>query len=154
MTATLTDGRLANLIMPFEGGALLLPNYAVVEASMAENLRTEGATDLLPGRVSWRELDIPLVQFAALLGGEVRARPPRQVAVLNGLLDRERLSYFALSLTGVPRLVVMSETDIELVERAPAPAIHSTVRYLQQTLIVPNWDVMERAIIDNLFAEV
>jgi chemosensory pili system protein ChpC len=147
---------LANLVLPVSDGALILPNCCVVEILIA-NLSSAMSSPVVMGTMTWRDNDIPVVMFEGLLGGQLPDDfQLRQVAVLQGMADTERLPHFAIALSGMPHLKQMRAGDLEELdapETGLPQAVYSRVRVDGQEMMIPDWDVMESLTLQALFGE-
>ena len=152
MMHALPDASLANLIMPIAGGGLLLPNSCVVEVASARQLSSAMASTFILGMLRWRQREIPLVCFEGLRDGELPAEPAiRQVAVMAGLNDRERLPHYAILLSSVPHLLSVHAGDVKTLDHCEdQPAIFADVEVHGQRLLIPDIDVLEEKILTEL----
>jgi chemosensory pili system protein ChpC len=140
-----------NIILPLVGSALLLPNAAVAEVVLAGQLTSAVSSPFLLGYMIWREQEIPVISFEGLLEGELPAGVTlRQMAVLNGITDRQKMPFFCVALSGVPRLARLRDSDITPLDTETNPLIHSYVRALDTKLMIPDWDMLEQEIIEAL----
>lgn len=147
---------LTNIILPLVGGGLLLPNAAVAEVVLAGQLSSAVSSPFMLGYMIWREQEIPVISFEGLLEGELPAGVTmRQMAVLNGITDRQRMPFFCVALNGVPRLARLRDSDIspldlKTVSTESNSLIHSYVKALDLKLMIPDWDVLEQEILEAL----
>lgn len=87
--------------LPLRGMSLLLP-YACVAEIVSLSLRPEDSAIL--GEVDWRGIRVPVLSLERACGNPIDVPRGRvRLAVLYGLRERERLPYYAVLLTGVPR---------------------------------------------------
>ncbi|MDF1693229.1 MAG: hypothetical protein P1U47_12690 [Zhongshania sp.] len=146
-----TSSVLANIVLPLLGGALLVPNATVAEVTIAGRLNSAISSPFLLGTLSWRNQDIPVFSFEGLRDGVLPdGIEIRHVAVLHGIGHRDTLPFFAVALSGMPRIERLISADLEPVEAPPHALIHSVVSVQEQPLLIPNWDYMERQIIEGL----
>lgn len=142
---------LTNIILPLVGRGLLVPNAAVAEVILAGQLSSAVSSPFLLGYMVWREQDIPVISFEGLLEGELpKDLVLRQMAVLHGITDRQKMPFFALVLSGVPRIARLRESDISHLDGEPSSLIHSHVRALDVPLMIPDWDALEEELIAAL----
>ncbi|MGB2253719.1 MAG: hypothetical protein ACPH56_01745, partial [Spongiibacter marinus] len=96
--------------------------------------------------------EIPLVCFEGLRDGELPAEPAiRQVAVMAGLNDRERLPHYAILLSSVPHLLSVHAGDVKTLGHCEdQPAIFADVEVHGQRLLIPDIDVLEEKILTEL----
>lgn len=153
MMHALPDASLANLIMPIAGGALLLPNSCVAEVASARQLSSAMSSDFILGMLRWRQGEIPLVCFEGLRDGKLPAEPAiRQVAVMAGLSDRERLPHYAILLSAVPHLLSVHAADIKTLDHCEdQPVIFADVEVHGQRLLIPDVDALEQSILAELY---
>lgn len=138
----------ANIVLPLMSGVLLLPNASVAEIVLAGQLSSAVSSPFLLGYMAWREQEIPIISFEGLLNGRLpEGLVLRQMAVFNGLSDRQKMPYFGVALSGVPRLVRLRESDITPLDTDPHPLLHSQVRAVELKLMIPNWDALEQEVL-------
>jgi chemotaxis signal transduction protein len=139
---------LTNIVLPLVGLGLLVPNAAVAEVVLAGQLSSAVSSPFLLGYMVWREQEIPVVSFEGLLDGHLpEGIALRQMAILHGITDRQNMPFFALVLSAVPRLVRLRDSDIVPVNARANPLVHSQVRAVDLTLMIPDWDRFETEII-------
>lgn len=142
---------LANIVLPLVGRGLLVPNAAVAEVVLAGQLSSAVSSPFLLGYMAWREQEIPVVSFEGLLDGHLPdGLELRQMAILHGITDRQKMPFFALVLSAVPRLVRLRDSDIVPMDTETNPLVHSQVRAVDLKLMIPEWDSFEEQIIAAL----
>lgn len=146
-----TSSVLANIVLPLADGALLVPNAAVAEVTIAGGLSSAIASSFLLGTVAWREQEIPLFSFEGLRDGELpKELKLRYIAVLYGISDRAELPFFAVALSGMPHIERLISADLQPLDSESHPLIHSMVGLNEQRLTIPDWDNMEQQLMDAL----
>jgi chemosensory pili system protein ChpC len=135
------------MLIPLHEGRLLLPNAAVAEViGYREPDAIANGADWLQGRVSWRQRDLPVVDFERMLGrpdlgGGIRQR----IAVCYALspdADRPMLGIVA---QGIPRLLRVSRQAIESAdagEPGESP-VRMTLSVGGESLLVPDLDYLQ-----------
>jgi chemosensory pili system protein ChpC len=142
---------LINIVLPLSGRGLLVPNTAVAEVVLAGQLSSAVSSPFLLGYTAWRDQDIPLISFDGLLNGHLPAGLAwRQIAILHGITDRQKMPFFGLVLSAAPRLVRMRNSDIIPMDTEVNPLIHSQVRAADLKLMIPDWHVFEQKIMAAL----
>jgi chemosensory pili system protein ChpC len=142
---------LANIILPLSKSGLLLPNSAVAEVILAGQLSSAVSSPFLLGYMTWREQEIPLISFEGLLSGSLpKDLPLRQMAILHGITNRQKMPFFGLVLRGVPRMLRLRASDITPLDVEANPLIHSHVRAGDMALMIPDWDALEQEILAAL----
>jgi chemosensory pili system protein ChpC len=142
---------LANIILPLAKSGLLLPNSAVAEVILAGQLSAAVSSPFLLGYMTWREQEIPLISFEGLLSGSLpKDLPLRQMAILHGITNRQKMPFFGLVLSGVPRMLRLRASDITPLDVEAHSLIHSHVRAGDMALMIPDWDALEQEILDAL----
>ncbi len=102
------------------GARLLLPNASVAEViTFALPEAVPNTPDWLIGRIRWRGWRVPLISFARMANlAEKEGELGAKVVVLKALGGNQRYSYFAILTQGFPRLVTVSESQLEQDEDA------------------------------------
>lgn len=110
------------LMVPMTGDSLLVPNSLVVEIT---NYRTPDevkspAQDWLLGTVRWRNLDVPVVSYEKMIGGEFHDRGQRRrIIICHSFADGE-LRFIGIVSQGLPRLVSVDEDAVTVLKPAKA----------------------------------
>lgn len=112
-----TASSIRSVLIPIQGGRLLLPNATVAEVVLYRKPdRVDGAPLWILGTVVWRGWRVPVVSPVVLAGRESEEDPSRaNLAILKGLGGK--LSHLAVPARGVPRLTTVDQDNVE-----PAPA--------------------------------
>ncbi|HFE32277.1 MAG TPA: chemotaxis protein CheW [Gammaproteobacteria bacterium] len=137
-------------LIPLADMRLLLPTTCIAEiVDWREPEAVDGAPAWLLGILEWRGLRIPLLSFEAANGrprGEVSRRG--RIAVLNGIGGDPELPFYAIQLQGIPRLILVNETNIEAIsepeESLPLELEHAMLQ--QQVALIPDQDALESMI--------
>jgi chemosensory pili system protein ChpC len=138
------------MVMPLNGGALLIPNAALAEvisySAPPEELSKEAPW--LVGFAAWRGVDVPLVAFERSCGlDEPGSNPRAQVAVLYGVSGDKACPYVGLRLQGIPRSMVVSPDRLtpRSVESAH-PFVHAELTISDTDVMLPDLPALEGAI--------
>jgi len=136
---------------------LLVPMPAVAEIILNQQTIASGdSPDWMFGWISWRNLTIPLIDFAALQCGETCADfgGSTRIVVLNSLVEGHQHRYYAIICKGFPHtLKVEEDSALSAQDSANMPACISQRFDLDgQLLELPDFEAIEahlRAIPDN-----
>lgn len=154
MTGSVGPGRneLASLLLPVQGTTLVLPNEAVAEViSHVQVNPIAGAPAWMRGTIEWRGLALPLVSYERLNGMQVRAAEPvLRVAVINGIGGDERLPFFGLVTSGIPRPIRLQKDELTLREGRKGPADVMLVTGRDIEAVIPNLRLMENMLLRQL----
>jgi chemosensory pili system protein ChpC len=133
------------ILIPVNGGRLLLPNAAVAEIAPLAGLEpVEHAPPWLPGRMPWRDEMIPLVSFSRLARIAPAANDVQQtrVAVVKTLAGG-KFAHIGLVAQGLPRLVTVTPDLLVRVdggdELMPGVSAHVLVRSDQAIIPDLHW---------------
>ena len=145
--------KVRSLLVPVQGGMLLLPNVAVAEVVDHQTPQAveEGPPWLL-GFIHWRGLDVPLLSFEAVRGESVpEALPQARIAVVNTIKGGE-VAFYALLTAGIPRLVQVAEEDVMPAETEESLAPGEAARVLVNgaPAVIPDLDALESLVADYL----
>jgi chemosensory pili system protein ChpC len=142
---------LATLLIPMAGRQLVLPNVAVAEIiPFIEPVEGNELPAWFLGTFSWRNIDIPLVSFETInQDTEIQAKSERRIAVLNGLVDTQRLPFCGIVTAGVPRLMRVSAGEVATDEHSvPGPSESARVLVSGEPAIIPDIDYIQEQILD------
>ncbi len=141
------------LLIPVQGGRIILPNVTVAELITYQALSPcENASDWLLGKLDWRGTMIPVVSYEEFCGQKIGV--PGQdlrIAVVNAPNgDSGSLRFFGLVVQGIPSLIKLEEAAIK--ENLNTTLL--TGQKLAVTLetghaIVPDLDSIEGAILNE-----
>jgi chemosensory pili system protein ChpC len=137
------------LVLAMHEMSLLVPNTMVAEVI---DYKPAEATGHMPGWVigmlSWRGRNVPVISFERLLGRDTaRHNQERRYVVCNTLNGNPRVPFFALEVQGIPHLTLVNN---DMLDRDPEkkqqhePAVLAHLRLNEESVIVPNIDVMEK----------
>lgn len=143
----LTENKVRSQLIPLAGVNLLLPNTCIAEViGYQEPQPVDGAPDWMLGFIDWRGMHIPLISFEAASGGAAASIDRRsRIVVLNGIGGDEALSFFALVVQGIPRLLQLDSTTISAVVQAESgnPLALQHVMVQDQEAVIPDQDKIE-----------
>ncbi len=139
---------LPSLMLPVGNRTLLLPSVAVAEmVSYTEPKLVDVAPDWLLGHFTWREQEIPLLSLERLLGQAISPLTSKsRIAVLNNTGLSDELPFLALVTSGIPRLVRLTEGDIQTdTDHAVQMFDRLWVRLDEELLVIPDVTALEQA---------
>lgn len=117
ITATVNEqDQIDCLLVPLKDRHLLMPNVTVAEVvPFSHLLTTNTSTDWLLGRLDWRGTLVPAVCYELLNGLAAPApNPDARFIIVNA--DRGDLPFFAILVQGIPRLMHVTEADLQEVD--------------------------------------
>lgn len=140
-------------LLPLFVMRLVLPNTCIAEIiNFSELEPVENPQPWVLGTMAWRSLRIPVLSFEAANGMPFpdKARKPR-VAVLNGIHGHAQLSFYAIALQGIPRLISLDKTNLNTIT---APDVNFPLAYEQamigtQSVVIPDLEKFEQQIVDH-----
>ncbi|MBB3048401.1 chemosensory pili system protein ChpC [Litorivivens lipolytica] len=138
------------LMLPIQRKNLLLPNVNVAEfvpASVIEPL--DSAPPWLLGMMEWRGQRVPLISFEQLNGDAIdpTSRGSGQVAILNGISDREELKFYGIRCFGIPRQARIVKEDLKPDNEAqPGRVELSQVELAGDPAVIPDLEIIEAQI--------
>lgn len=102
-----------SLMVPIKEATLLLPVSAVSE--VVEKLpvsAVESGHQWYLGTIQWREQDIPLVCYEALIGGELQSLTENaRIAILKASGEKTKFGFYGVVTQGYPRSVRITPTS-------------------------------------------
>ena len=153
MAETATPEEVRCVLLPIYSGQLLLPSVSITEVvgfQPPSPLKDASPPDWLLGTFKWRQRQIPLVSFDAMVSfaaAEVGHRA--RVAICNALVGEEKISHIAIMLSGIPRLIRITEEAVEPLGEPGdvGPMVLRQVRINgEEEAWIPNMDGLEEAI--------
>lgn len=144
---------LATLLIPMHGKQLVLPNVTVAE--VIPFMAPEPGDDMPSwylGTFPWRNQNIPIVSFEALNDEPfVSQSHSRRIAVLNGLVDSQRLPFCAMVTEGMPRLMRVMTDEVSVDEEAECgPCELARVIVNGERAVIPNVDRLQQEVLNLL----
>jgi len=141
------------LLLPVSGKYLVLPTVALAEITPMPPVRpvAEGPNWLL-GWINWRELDIPVVSFEGINDEPFApANIGQRIAVVNGVVDSDRMAFYAIALQAMPRLFRIAEEDVQENPDAVKGVAESMAVYAEGTpALIPDLEYIERQLLSVL----
>lgn len=137
---------LATLLIPMHGKQLVLPNVTVAEViPFIEPEPVADKPSWFLGTFPWRNLDIPVVSFEGLNEEPfVSQSRSRRIAVLNGLVDGQRLPFCAMVTEGMPRLMRVMADEVSADEESEVgPCELGRVIVNGERAVIPNVDHLQ-----------
>lgn len=138
-----------SLLLPVQGGQLLLPSAAVAEiVEYHAPTVVEDAPSWCLGKVSWRGLQIPLLSYEAFVGDELPAEQSRlRIAVLNTLNRNADSPFVGVVLRGIPRLLTVGAGNVAVASDVePVGGVLSRVQAGGEAAMIPDIDALERSV--------
>ncbi|MCW8827569.1 MAG: chemotaxis protein CheW [Gammaproteobacteria bacterium] len=136
------------LVLPLSSLTLLVPNTLVAEVIDYRPAESAGhMPEWMTGMLSWRGRNVPVISFERLLGDTVESpAQERRYVICNTLNNNERIPFIALEVQGIPHLTQVSNTmlDYDTEDRQSEPAVLARLRLDEESVTVPNVDVMEK----------
>lgn len=148
-----TPNELATLLIPMHGKQLVLPNVTVAEViPYVQPDPREDAPSWYLGTFPWRNQNIPVVSFEALNEEPfVSNSQSRRIAVLNGLVDSQRLPFCAMVTEGMPRLMRVTADEVSVDEEVESgPCEIGRVIVNGERAVIPNVDKLQEAVLNLL----
>jgi chemosensory pili system protein ChpC len=135
-----------SLLIPLNGGQLLLPIAAVAEVTPYHKPETVATSspDWLLGVVHWRNHSVPLVSIEKLLSlSTVIPTTKHRLVVFYGL-ESTQLPFYAIVAAEVPRVINLSESSLSNpgVETRPG-LVFSAIINNRETVWLPDLGYLE-----------
>ncbi len=149
-----------SLLIPMMREQILLPNASLAEiVAFSEAGVIENSPEWLLGMFPWRGLDVPLISFEALQGGQPAETGKRsRIAIFNTLSGNPDLPFFAVVVQGIPHLLMANQSVVTAVaeDTDDQEAVLAHVLIEAEPAIIPDLDRIESAILaeKSLFNQV
>lgn len=139
------------IMMPVaEDKKVLLPNAIIAEVVSYKELKPiANSPNWLLGEMNWRGYNLPVICFNSLSTG-VHSRSAKlgRVAVIKALGNIEKMPYFAMIVSGVPRLQLVTQGDLQVhqTDENENNAIASRVTIQDEMSEIPNIRYIEHVL--------
>lgn len=135
------------VLLPLHSGQLLLPNASVSEvAGFHPPNPVSDAPDWLLGMLDWRQYQIPVIAFDALVEtGPAEPAQRARLAVCNTVGGNPKRPFIGIVLTAMPRLVKVTE-DVIMPMAKPqemGPAVKRQVLINGEEAWIPDLNALE-----------
>jgi len=143
------DEKVSCLIVPLNDKQLLIPNVTVAEIiTYRQIIKSEYHNDWLLGQLHWRDTLIPVISYELMNGGISTVSPDARIAIINGIGNHRNMPFYAIVIQGIPRLVQISQHDIQEVEAMHSGAYDKVMVSLEnQQVVIPNLDDVEQELL-------
>ena len=127
---------------------ILIPMSAVAEIILNQDVTADKQSpQWMFGWINWRNLDIPLIDFAALQANQAAKdfAGSTRILVLNSLLEGHEQRYYAIISRGFPHTLRIEEDSVLAAqdEMALAPCISLNIDCDGQLLQLPDFQQIE-----------
>jgi chemosensory pili system protein ChpC len=143
-----TSNELSCVLIPLQGGQLLLPQVCVAEIVPWRRIRPmEEAPDWCLGVLGWRGEAVPVIRFELL--NQTRdgsAARGRCLVVMNRTTELAAIPFYAIAAEGLPRLVQVADDDVARDEGKPGRAESRVVRLGAETASIPKLTFIEQQV--------
>lgn len=149
MVEALDTSGVRTMLIPLQGLTLMLPNALVAEVvGYYPPDKLKGAPNWLLGKAQWRGVYLPLISFERLIGTKFSSPGHKaRILVLYGLKPWiERLPYYALLVTEVPRLQRATAETLELLDAEPSIGLTNKVKAGEREVWIPDLDFLSEHI--------
>ncbi len=153
LQSTVAVNELATLLIPVNGKQLVLPNVTVAEIIPYSEPELQGdVPNWYLGTFSWRNIKVPLISFEAINEEPfVSQSEDRRIAVLNGLIDSQRLPFCGIVTEGVPRLMRVLPDEVATDDDMVAgPSELSRVLVSGERAVIPDVDFIQQEVLKQL----
>ncbi len=136
---------LACVLIPLQQGQLLLPSVCVAEIMPWRRIKVlQDVPAWCLGLLGWRGETIPVLRFERLNQPKSAGPAPgRCLVVMNRTGSGGVAPFYALAAEGLPRLVQLSDGDLDDQDQRPGPAEARVVRIGTETASIPSLSFIE-----------
>ncbi|MFP6834733.1 MAG: chemotaxis protein CheW, partial [Pseudomonadales bacterium] len=137
---------LSCVVIPLSGMQLLLPNICIAEILPWRRVKVlEDAPDWCLGILGWRGESIPVIRFERFSSSLHEDRKVgRCMIVMNRSRTADAIPFYALAAEGLPRMLQLTDGDLENVPAKLGKAEVATVRVGTESAIIPDLKVIEQ----------
>lgn len=150
MSENKKDSEIFSFMIPMLKEHLLIPSETVAEVVPFMNVSLfegiEHKTDWHIGTVAWRKQNIPVLSLERLLKHqELGDLKHSRVAIIHTLRSSDELPYIALLVQGIPRMVPVSNDNVEVIDDSASDLISKLwLKVGDNKAMVPDIDMLEQ----------
>lgn len=139
----MSDTEIRSVMVPVTGVELLLPNATVAEmVGYTEPDPIPEAVDWVLGTILWHGWQVPVISFSSLIeeadGEDLKGA---RICILKTLIDTDRMPYMAVITQGHPRLVTITEDNLEEIPTESNPiAVAGRAQVDGRDTVIPDLD--------------
>lgn len=136
------------VLIPMNGGPLLLPNVCVAEILPWRRIKTHAdLPDWCLGILAWRGAEVPVVSFDCINNQDLHDDGAgRCMVVMNRTRLADGIPFYAFAATELPRMMQLADGDLSSVPGRLKRAEVAAVQLGTETAIIPNLEVVERSV--------
>ncbi len=152
MSALAMSGELQEVqcvVIPLQDSRLLLPNECVAEILPWRRIKPlQGVPPWCMGILGWRGETIPVVRYE-MLNEHAAARNSegRCIVVMNRSKLAMGPSFYAFAAEGLPRLLQITNDDLDQVEPVVGPTDTAAVKLGTELVQIPSLEIVEREVL-------
>lgn len=139
----------AGLLIPLHEKQLVLPNVTVAEI-IPYRAPTQESDDIdwFLGQLEWRNINIPVLSYEVLSGGNLPPVTGARFAVINGTGQKGDLPFYAILIQGIPKLTRIQKDDVVSVEAMHSgPYDEMAVSLFGEQAMIPNLEMIENELL-------
>jgi chemosensory pili system protein ChpC len=153
-TDTNTDEMLPCLLIPIQGGRMVLPNVTIAELIPFQKPAVlDNVADWIVGEIEWRGTMIPVISYEEFSGFKKGpAGQDLRVAVVNSPNGEQgKMRFFGLLTQGIPSLIKLEEAAIKENQNAVLQKGQKMAVTLETGhATIPDLDMLEAEILKEL----
>ena len=141
-----------------QGLSLVLPDSIVLQILPSADVSpVDNAPTWLLGTINWHKLTVPVLSFESASNHQYNPMEDPRMMVLKSINNIQKMPFYAIPLSAIPKPARMNEENITVVENASpsSPLILNEVLLDGEPASIPNLDALEEMLISqhDLFAE-
>ncbi|RFF28357.1 MULTISPECIES: chemotaxis protein CheW [unclassified Wenzhouxiangella] len=139
----MSETEIRSVLVPVTGVELLLPNATVAEmVGFSEPDPIPEAVDWVLGTILWHGWQVPVISYSRLIEkSDGEDLDGARICILKTLIDTDRMPYMAIVTQGHPRLVTITEDNLEEIPTDSNPiAVAGWAEIDGQEAVIPDLD--------------
>ena len=132
------------MLAPTEEDMLPLPTSVLAEVvDFREPSPMQDSPSWLIGQIEWEKRQVPVFSFFALINGgdPGETSSHSKIMVIKSLSESSRMPYLGFLLSGLPRMTVVKEYDLEQTgDKSKSLGVFSRIKLEEQDAIIPDLD--------------
>ena len=144
---------MVSMLLPVSNKQLMVPSVSLAEVLPVPVVETiKDCPNWLMGLATWRDLKIPVISYEGINDEPFAPTDAgRQLAVLNGVKNIDKLPFYGIALQGMPRMARISEEDVRENDELVKGVAEAMAVFSEGTpALIPDLDYIESQLLDVL----
>jgi chemosensory pili system protein ChpC len=139
----MAENEIRSVLVPLSGVDMLIPNATVAEVvGYSDPEPIPESVEWVLGTVVWHGWQVPVISFSRLIEESgTENQSGARLCIIKALIDNDRMPYMAILAQGHPKLVTVTEDNLEDIPTESNPiAVSGWVNVEGRQAVIPDLD--------------